>query len=99
VTTFTLFVALRADRPLDDAALEAVAGPLRPDDPDLCIWRDEDVAELLRVSVDVLAADLEAALDLGHALAEEARALDPGLAVEEVVVMTDEEQMVWRARP
>jgi hypothetical protein len=99
VDTFTVYVALRADRTLDDAAVDAVAGPLRPDDPDLCIWRDEIAPDLLRVSVDCPAPDLGTALELGHELAEEARALDGGLAVEEVVAMTDERQLVWRAEP
>ncbi|TFV76026.1 hypothetical protein E4P39_09025 [Blastococcus sp. CT_GayMR19] len=97
--SYTLYVALRADRCLDDAAVAAVGAPLRPDDEDLCIWRDADAPAVLRVSADCLAADLEAALELGHALAAETQALGPGLAVEEVVAMTDDEQLVWRARP
>ncbi len=97
--SFTLYVALRAVRPLDDATVAAVAGALRPDDEELCLWRDEENAELLRVTVDCVAADLESALELGHQLAAETGALGPGLAVEEVVAMTDEEQLVWRARP
>jgi hypothetical protein len=99
VDSFTLYVALRAAGPLDDATVAAVAGALRPDDEELCIWRDEQDAELLRVSVDCVAADLEDALELGHGLAAETGALGPGLAVEEVVAMTDEQQLVWRARP
>jgi hypothetical protein len=99
VNTFTLYVALRAERPLDDAAVDAVAGRLRPDDPELCIWRDELVPELLRVSVDGPACDLESALEQGHELAGEIRALDQGLRVEEVVAMDEERQRVWRAQP
>ena len=63
------------------------------------MWRDEQNSELLRVTVDCVAADLEHALELGHQLAAETAALGPGLTVEEVVAMTDEEQLVWRARP
>jgi hypothetical protein len=99
VDSVTLYVALRADDPLDDAAVDAVAGVLRRDDEDLSIWRDEQSATLLRVTVDCVAADLDAALELGHALAAETVALGRGLTVEEVVAMTDEEQVVWRARP
>jgi hypothetical protein len=95
----TLYVALRADAPLDDATVGTLAGVLRPDDDELCLWRDEQTATLLRVTVDCVAADLDAALELGHALAAETVALGPGLTVEEVVAMTDEEQVVWRARP
>jgi hypothetical protein len=99
VDSVTLYVALRAARPLDDAAVAAVAGALRPDAEELRMWRDEQNSELLRVTVDCLAADLEHALELGHQLAAETAALGPGLTVEEVVAMTDEEQLVWRARP
>ena len=96
VDSVTLYVALRADRPLDDAAVAAVARALRPE---LRIWRDADDEALLRVTVDCAAADIEGALELGHAVAAETAALADGLAVEEVVAMTDEEQLVWRARP
>ena len=97
--TFALYVALRAGSPLDDAAVGALAGVLRPDDDDLCIWRDEQSPTLLRVSADRVAADVDGALELGHALGAETAALGRGLTVEEVVAMTDEEQLVWRARP
>lgn len=99
VDSLTLYVALRADSPLDDAAIESLAGALRPGDEDLRIWRDEQSATLLRVTVDCVAPDLDGALELGHALAAETAALGRGLTVEEVVAMTDEEQLVWRARP
>jgi hypothetical protein len=98
VDSFTLYVALRAGSPLDDATVGALAGVLRPDD-DLCIWRDEQSPTLLRVTADCVAADLEDALELGHGLAAEAAAPGRGLTVEEVVAMTDAEQLVWRARP
>ena len=97
--TFTLYVALRAEGRLDDAAVDAVAGALRPDDEQLCLWRDEDDLTRLRVSLDCAAADLEAALELGHELAAETCGLRPGLTAEEVVAMSDEDQLVWRARP
>jgi hypothetical protein len=99
VDSFTLYVALRAGAPLDDAAVDAVAGVLRPDDDDLCIWRDEQNSTLLRVSVDCVAADFDSAVELGQALAAETVALGRGLTVEEIVAMTDEQQLVWRARP
>ncbi len=76
--SYTLYVALRADRSLDDAAVAAVGAPLRPDDEDLCIWRDADAPAVLRVSADCLAADLEAALELGHASPRRRRRSAPG---------------------
>jgi hypothetical protein len=99
VDSVTLYVVLRADRPLDDAAVAAVAGALRPDDGELRLWRDPQSPELLRVTLDCVASDLDGALELGRALAAGTAALDRGLTLEEVVAMTDEEQLVWRARP
>ena len=99
VDSFTLYVALRTARPLDDATVAALAGALRPDDDELSVWCDGDASTLLRVTVDCVAADFESALELGRQLAAETAALRPGLTVEEVVAMTDEEQVVWRARP
>ena len=98
VATFTLYVALRAGRALDDAAVEAVARALRPEDDELCVWRDEH--ERLLVSTDCSARDLGEALRHGRVLAEEARALSPVAAsVEEIQAMTDEDVVVWRAEP
>ena len=98
--TFTLYVALRADQPLDDDALDALALVVRPDDDERCMWRDEQDGALLRMSVDCSAADLDAALDLGHDLAEEAvDASSFPLAVEEVAAMDDDRQLVWRREP
>jgi hypothetical protein len=99
VDTFTLYVSLHAEGRLDDASVDAVARALRPDEEELCVWRDEDDATRLRVSVHSVAADLESALERGHDLAAEACALVSGLTADEVVAMTDEEQLVWRARP
>jgi hypothetical protein len=100
VPTFALYVALRAERPLDDAGLGALALVLRPEDDGRCMWRDESDGALLRVSVDCSAGDLERALDLGHDLAQEAVDLSTfALTVEEVAAMDDERQLVWRARP
>jgi hypothetical protein len=100
VPTYALYVALRAERPLDEAAVDDLAVVLRPEDDERCMWRDERDDALLRVSVDCSAGDLEAALDLGHDLAEEAVDLSSfALAVEEVLAMDDEQQLVWRAKP
>jgi hypothetical protein len=97
VDTFTLYVALRADRPLDDDALTELTGRLRPDDG-LSVWTDEQDPALFRVSRDSAAGDLAAALQAGHVLAAEARGLAPFPArVVEVSAMTDEDVMVWRA--
>ncbi len=99
--TFTLYVVVRAGRALDDAAVAALGGVLRPDDEDLCIWRDDADPTLVRVSTDRPADDLHGALALGRDLAAEmAAALSPvDAAVEEVVAMDDEQQLVWRAKP
>lgn len=97
--SFTLYVTLRASRPLDDAAVDAVARTLRPDDEDVLVWRAEEDPHLLRVSGECVAADLGSALERGHELAAQMCALGAGLAVDEVVAMTDDDQLVWRARP
>jgi hypothetical protein len=95
----TLFVALRAEQPLDDAAVERVSGGLRPGDEGLRIWRDGQDDALLRVSADCSADDLEAGLQLAHELAEETAVASPfPTEIEEVVAMDDEQQLVWRAR-
>jgi len=99
VPTFSLYVALRAERPLDENALDELSLVLRPDD-ERCMWRDERDGALLRMSVDCSAGDLETALDSGHDLAQEAVDLSSfALTVEEVAAMDDERQLVWRARP
>ena len=96
--TFTLYVALRADEPLDDVAVAAMATVVRPEDEEFCIWRDEYERTVVRVSTDCSAADLEAALDHGHALADETLGSSPVPAsVEEIQAMTDDEALVWRA--
>jgi hypothetical protein len=97
VDTFTLYVALRADRPLDDDALAALAGRLRPHDAPT-VWVDDQDPALFRVSLDSAAGDLTSALDAGHVLAAEARGLAPFPSrVVEVSAMDDEDVMVWRA--
>ena len=86
--TSTLYVALRAPRPPDDADVEALARVVRPADDELCIWRD---GALVRLSTDCRADDLEAALGLGHDLAAEA--VEAGvvpLMADEVSAMDDE---------
>ena len=95
--TFTLFLALRAERPLDDAAVDALGAVVRPGDGDLRIWR-EDGRGLLRVSTECAAEDLDAALELGHDLGAEALAACPGALVE-VSALGDEDSLVWRSAP
>jgi hypothetical protein len=87
VPTFTLYVSLWSADPVDDVVVDTVARSLRPQDDELCIWRDEQGR--LVVSTDCSAGDLE-----------EARALSPVAAsVEEIQAMTDEDVLVWRAQP
>jgi hypothetical protein len=97
VDTFTLFVALRPDQPLDDAAVDALGAVVRPEDDDLRIWREAGRG-LLRVSTECAAEDLEAALELGHALGTEVLAACPGSLLE-VSALGDEDSLVWRAVP
>jgi hypothetical protein len=98
VDTVTLYVVVRAADRFDDATIDTVARALAPEDGELCIWRDEQ--ERLIVSTDCRAGDLEEALSQGHELAEKALALSPVAAcVEEIQAMTDDEVLVWRAKP
>jgi hypothetical protein len=97
VDTFTLFVALRPDQPLDDAAVDVLGAVLRPDDDDLRIWREAGRG-LLRVSTECAAEDLDAALELGHALGAETLIACPG-SVLEVSALGDEDSLVWRSVP
>jgi hypothetical protein len=97
VDTFTLFLALRPDRPLDDEAVDALGAAVRPGDDDLRVWR-EDGRGLLRVATESSAADLEAALELAQALGAEVLERCPGTLLE-VSAMGDEDSLVWRAVP
>ena len=95
--SFTLSVALRSSTPLDDASVDRLRGVLRPDDPELRIWREPDRA-VLRVATECEAADLDTALGLGRDLADEANDACPG-RVFEVAAMDDEDSQVWRSGP
>ena len=97
VPSFTLSVALRSSAPLDDTAVDTLRAVLRPDDAELRVWREPDRA-VLRVATECRADDLEAALDLGQDLAEEANAVCPG-RVFEVAAMGDDDSRVWRSGP
>jgi hypothetical protein len=97
VDTFTLFLALRPERPLDDAAVDALGAVLRPGDDDLRIWR-EDGRGLVWVSTECTAEDLDTALVLGHALGAEPLEACPG-ALLEVSALGDEDSLVWRSVP
>jgi hypothetical protein len=90
VDTFTLFLALRPDQPLDDDAVDALAAAPR-------VWR-EDGPGLLRVATEGSAEDLEAALGSAQALGAEVLARCPGTLLE-VSAMGDEDSLVWRAVP
>jgi hypothetical protein len=100
VDTFTLYVVVRDAGGFDDAAAGAMGSRLRPDDEGLSIWRDDADPGLVRVSIDCPADDLDSALELGRALADETAASSPfDATVEEVVAMDDVQQLVWRAKP
>ena len=93
--TFTVYAVLRATTPVDDTAVEEVAATLRPGDAELRVWREPDRAAL-RASTDCEAADLDAALELGHALGQELVERCPGDVVE-VAALGDDDSKVWRA--
>lgn len=95
--SFSLYVALRPDRLLDDDAVEALAAVVRPDDADLRIWREVDRG-LLRVATECAADDLDSALGLGHALGAEVVARCPGQLLE-IGALGDEDALVWRSVP
>jgi len=97
VDTFTLFLALRPDQPVDDGAVDALGAVLRPGDDELHIWR-EDGRGLIRVSTEGSAEHLEAALSLAQALGADLLAECPGTLLE-VSAMGDEDSLVWRAVP
>jgi hypothetical protein len=97
VDSFTLYVALRPDDPLDDAAVDALGAVLRPEDDERRIWTERDRG-LLRVSTECTAGDLEAALERGQALGAELVAACPGQLLE-VGALGDEDSLVWRAVP
>ena len=95
--SFTLSVALRSSAPLDDDAIDRIRAEVRPADPELQVWR-EPYRAVLRVTTECEAADLDAALDLGKDLADEANEACPG-RVFEVAAMGDEDSQVWRSGP
>jgi hypothetical protein len=97
VDTFTLFVALRPERPVDDAAVDALGAVLRPGDHELRIWREAGRG-LLRVATECTADGLDAALELAHALGAETVTACPGSLLE-VSALGDEDSLVWRAVP
>ena len=89
VDTFTVVVVVRAADGVDDAAVG-----------DLSMWQDDADPILWRTSIDCAAEDLDEALVLGRELADGIVVGSPsGAAVEEVVAMDDERQLVWRANP
>jgi hypothetical protein len=89
VDSFTVVVVLRAPRGLDGTA----GGDLR-------MWQDEGEPTAWRTSIECAADDLEHALVLGRELADEIVDRNThDAAVEEVVTMDDERQLVWRAEP
>ena len=94
--TFTLVFVLRSTPGFDDPAIEALS---RHDDG-LRLWQDDADPTVLRGSIESSADDLDEALARGRELADELVAASPfHLAVEEVVAMEDEQQLVWRAKP
>jgi hypothetical protein len=96
---FTVLVALRFDVAPGDEAVDGLRTALQPRDDGLRLWQDTD-PRVVRMTTERAAPDLEAAVFLGHDLAEEALELSgsAGSALE-IVAMTDEQQRIWRAEP
>ena len=94
--SFTLYVALRPEHPLDGAGVDALADDL-PEDDGRRIWTEPDRG-LLRLSTECAAEDLEAALELGQALGADVLEKCPGQLLE-VGALGDEDSLVWRAVP
>ena len=95
--SFTLYVALRPDGHVDDAAIDALGAVLRPDDEERRIWAEPDRG-LLRVSTECAVDGRDAALELGQALGAELVDACPGQLLE-VGALGDEDALVWRAVP
>lgn len=96
VDTFTLLFVLRASRGFAAATLDG----LRLDGERLHVWHDDADPTVVRASLESRNDDLDEALAHGRGLAGAMAVASPGdLAVEEVVAMDDERQLVWRAKP
>jgi len=78
--------------------VERINAAFRPDDDSVCAWVDGQDDRILVVSVDVEAADLQAAITAGLSALSEAAQLGPldGRAAQ-VVAMTEEAQLTWSA--
>jgi hypothetical protein len=70
MTLWAVYADVRAHQPLPESVVDALEG-FRPDDEELCIWRDEDDAALLNVTTEVEADEMEVALAVGSKLAQE----------------------------
>jgi hypothetical protein len=71
MTRWAVYADVRAHEPMDESvAVDALEG-FRPDDEDLCIWRDQYVATLLHVTTEVEADEMKTALAVGRELAQE----------------------------
>jgi glycerol dehydrogenase-like iron-containing ADH family enzyme len=70
MSRWAVFGDVRAHQPLPESVVQALEG-FRPDDEELCIWRDEHDESLLNVTTEVEADEMEAALAIGGELAQE----------------------------
>jgi hypothetical protein len=96
VDTVTLLFVLRTPPGFDGPALH----DLRLGDEHLHVWPDGTDPTVVRGTIETSADDLDDALARGRELAGAMAAASPDdLAVEEVVAMDDERQLVWRPKP
>jgi hypothetical protein len=70
MTRWAVYADVRAHKPLPESVVDALEG-FRPDDEELCIWRDERDAALLNVTTEVEADEMETVLAIGSKLALE----------------------------
>jgi hypothetical protein len=98
VETFSVVVALRFDAAIKDGEIPGLMSGT--DDEESLVWRDGGDSRVMRLSSERAADGLRDAVQQGRALAAEAleRIAVPG-EILEVVAMTDEDSMVWRAQP
>jgi hypothetical protein len=71
MTRWEVFAVVRMSRPVAESVVDSLDG-FRPDDEDVCIWRDSEDPTLLSVTIEVLAEDMSVAVLRGRELAQEA---------------------------
>jgi hypothetical protein len=97
VDSFTLFLALRPERPLEDAAVDALVAVLRPGDDDLHVWRESGPRAAPGVDR-VRGREPPRGVAAGSRARRRGARRLPG-ALLEVSALGDEDSLVWRSVP